>query len=216
MSNEHCLPQIHGCAIRVTRLEANGVPDPGADNLIVSDALTTLTITPVYSDGDEIEQKNACGNVCINFQGDDSFKRADLELTICTHDPFLMEMLVSGSDVLTDGARRGWAAPPIGPITGNGVSIEVWAKRIDSDGTLDVDAPYAWWVLPRVKNLRHGARSFANEAALPTFTGRAVENPNWYDGPLNDWPAASDRAYQWIEATSIPAASCGYQTVAVS
>lgn len=210
-----CLPQVHACAIRVARLAANGAPLVGAQNLYVSDALSILTTTPVYTDGDEIEEKNACGNVAINYRGDDSFKRLDVALTLVTPDPELHEMLASGSEVLTDGAAVGWAYPPIGSVGGNGVSIELWSKRID-DGDLDATFPYAWWVYPKVKNLRVGERAHQNGPLLAPLAGQAYENPNWFDGPLNDWPATSDRVGQWIPTAALPDVVCGYQALVAS
>lgn len=214
MANSDCLPQVQACRLRVCKLDSNGVPTPGANNLYVTDAFASLTATPVYTDGDEIEEKNACGTVAINYKGSDSFKRLDVELQVHTHDPYLTEMLGLG-DVLTAGGVNGYAAPPIGAIAGNGVSIEVWAHRVD-DGDLHAEYPYAWWVFPKVKNLRHGAKSFANGPHVQTFVGQAVENPNWYDGPLNDWPTTSDRSFQWMPTDDMPAVVCGPQTVAGS
>ncbi len=213
MANEDNLPQVQACALRVTILEPSGVPLPGAGNVYTTDTLTELTATPVYEDADELTEKNACGTVCVNFTGDDSLKRADVALTICTHDPYLLAMLSDG-DVLTDSGLHGFAMPPIGPLTGAGVSLELWSKRID-DGDLHDEFPYAWWVLPRVKNLRMGARTFSNGTALPQFTGRAGENPNWFDGPLNDWPVASDRIIQWFPVAALPTID-GRQTLAAS
>lgn len=213
MANEDNLPQVQGCALRVAVLDPSGVPLPGAGNLYTSDALTELAFTPVYADADEVEEKNACGTVCVSLTGDDSLKRGDVALTICTHDPYLLAMLGDG-DVLSDGGINGFAMPPIGALSGPGVSLEVWSKRVD-DGDLHDEYPYAWWVIPKVKNLRMGARTFNNGSALPQFTGRAYENPNWYDGPLNDWPVSSDRLIQWFPVAALPAIS-GRVTLAAS
>jgi hypothetical protein len=214
MAEQDCRPQVQACALRVARLGPDGVPAPGANNLYVSDALTTMSVTPVYTDGNEIELKNGCGQVKLSYRAPDSFKRLDVSLTLDTPDPYLQEFL-SGGDVLSDGARRGFAAPPIGEITGNGVSIELWSKRID-DGALDADDPYAWHVYPRITNLRLGDWTHEDGPLVPVYSGQAYQNPNWYDGPLNDWPAESDRVYQWLPTDSIPEAQCGYQTLAAS
>lgn len=216
MAETDCRPQVQACAIRVARLDSNGVPSPGANNLYVSDALVSLGFTPVYTDGDEIEDKNACGTVAVNFRGPDSFKRGDVTIQLTTPDPFLVEML-SGGDVLDEAGRpKGFAAPPIGPVTGNGVSIELLAKRVD-DGDLDADFPYAHWAYPKIKNLRLGEHTHANASNLPQFTGQAYENPNWFDGPVGDWPAESDRVYQWIpSAGPLWTPSCAYQELVAS
>lgn len=213
----HCLPQIHGEMLRLAKLDTNGVPLPGAGNLYVTDALVRLSLDTEVTEGDEIEVKNAKGQVCLAHTGDDSLKWGNIEIEICTHDPYLIDFLTMfAGDVLTDGDARGYAAPPIGPITGTGISMEVWAKRID-DGNLDVDYPYAWHVLPWVRKLRQGGpRVFENAASNPVFVGKAYENPHWSDGPLNDWPVASDRWHQWIETTTVPVAVCGVQALAAS
>lgn len=216
MAND-CLPQVQACAMRVARLDTDGVPLPGASNLYVTDALVSLDVSPVYTDGDEIEEKNANGDVCVSYVSDDSFKRYDVTLSLCTPDPELVEMLTDGGTVLTSGAATGYAGPSIGTLTGDGMSIELWSKRI-TDGILDVTYPYARWVYPRVKNLRLGSYQHANGAILPQITGRAYENPNWFDGPANDWPVASDRAMQFLPVglSDKPTPSCGYQTLSAS
>jgi hypothetical protein len=182
--------------------------------MIISNALTSLAVSPVYTDGDEIEEKGANGGVCVNYRSADTFKRLDVTITLCTPDPYL-EAALSGGDVLEAGGLVGFASPPLGIVTGNGVSIELWALRIDN-GALDVDSPYAWYVYPRVQNLRLGDFTHQNGAILPVFSGQAVENPNWYDGPGNDWPATSDRVSQWIETSALPTVACGYTELVAS
>lgn len=215
MAEEDCRGQVHACAIQVARLAADGSPLAGVSNLYVSDALVTATFTPVYTDGDEIEDKNACGDVKVNFKGADSFKRGDFSLELLTPDPFLSEML-SGGEVLTEAPRpKGYAAPPLGAITGNGISIELWARRID-DGDQDASYPWAHWAYPKIKNLRLAPHTHANAALHPTFTGQALENPNWGDGPTGGWPADSDRVFQWLPEATIPTPSCAYVELVAS
>lgn len=211
-----CLPQVHACALRVTALDNNGVPLPGAGNLYVSNAMSRLTIKPVYKDGDEIEEPNACGDLIVQYKEDDYFKRADFELELLTPDPYLHELLVTGSDALVEsGSQVGWAFPPIGLVQGNGVGLEVWAKRIN-DGVLDTLYPYNWWTMPLAKNIRIGDAEFSKNAYKPVLSGQLYENANWFDGPENDWPAASDRVAQWIPTASKPAATCGATTLSPS
>ena len=215
MAEQDCRPQVHGCMIRVARLDTNGVPLPGANNLYVSNALVSLNFTAVYTDGDEVDEKNACGASKVYFKADDTFKRGDVEITLVTPDPFLSEML-SGGDVLTAGARpKGYAAPPLGPVASNPISIELWAIRVD-DGDQDANYPYAHWVYPKVKNLRLGDHSHEEGAKKPVFSGQAYENINWFDGPVGDWPAESDRIFQWLPSASMPTPSCAYQVLAAS
>lgn len=215
MAETDCRPQVQACAIRVARLDTDGTPLAGLTGMYVSDALVTATFTPVYTDGDEIEDKNACGVVGVNFRGDDTFKRGDFSLQIITPDPFLSEMLSGGELLDVPGLPAGFQAPPIGAVTGNGVSIELWSKRID-DGDLDADFPYAHWAYPKLRNLRMQPHTHANASLQPAFSGQSVENANWYDGPAGDWPADSSRCYQWVPAATLPTPSCAYQELVAS
>lgn len=211
-----CLPQIHACAVRLTALDNDGVPLPGAGNLYVSNAMARLTVTPVYRDGEEIEEPNACGDLIVQYREDDYFKRADFEMELLTPDPYFHELLVEGSTALEESSSQvGWAFPPIGLVTGNGVGIEVWAKRIN-DGILDSLYPYNWWTFPRARNVRLGAREFSKSAHKPIITGQMYENENWFDGPENDWPAASDRVAQFIPTSAVPTPTCGASELVAS
>lgn len=216
MSND-CLPSIQACALRVARLEANGVPDPGADNLYVSNQLVTATITPNYRDGQEFNIVTACGDVLLDFQDDPRLRWWDVELSIATPDPELTELLAGGI-VLEDGDDVGWASPALLQRTNPyGVSIELWSRRVDENGDVDDGHPFLWWALPKVKSLHAGARNFENAPMNNPFVGgRAVQNPNWFDGPMNDWPVRSDRAVEYITTDVLPDTLCGYQSIPVS
>lgn len=213
-----CRPHVQICAARIARLEANGVPDPGIENMVVTNALGTLTATPVYSDGEEIQEKNACGELMVNFRSPPTLVRWDIAVNFVSQDPFLSELMSNGS-VLTFGADKGFASPPLGDISDERISFEVWAKRVDPDtGDLDADAPYAWYAFPFLKNLKIGERAFANANIPAPFTAEAYENANWYNGPTGDWPTsvATTRAWQWIPWDNIPTPSCGYKTISAS
>lgn len=202
-----CLPQVQGCAIRIAKLDGSGVPQPGANNMIVSASMTKLTITPVYEDGDEMKEKNACGTVNLDYKGNPSFTRADFELEILNVDPGLID-LISTSDVLATSTEYGNNAPAIGEVvTVNPCSIEVWSRRINN-GVVDSTNAYAWWAFPFAKDVKWGAFTFENAPKKLVFQGAMYENANWFNGPTNDWPVASTRVWQWVPVNTIPTTSC--------
>lgn len=215
MAETDCRSQLHACAIRVALLTATGAPSVGASNMYVSDALVAFTFTPVYTDGDEVEDKNACGTVKVNYKSPDSFKRGDVSIELVTPDPFLTAWLGGGALIpASGGVPAGAQAPPIGAITGNGVSVELWTKRVD-DGDLDATYPYAHWAYPKIKNLRIAPHTHGNSPLHATFTGQAYENLLWGDGPLNDFDVDSDRVYQWVPTATLPAATCALGAVVI-
>jgi hypothetical protein len=212
-----CLPSIHACTIRVARLEADGVPLPGANNLYVSDAITELTFTPEVRAGQEVEVPDGCGGLCVSYKADDVEKWWNVELTICRPDPQLTELLAGGT-VLTSGDAVGYQPGSLNTVrTGYGVSIEVWSHRLDDGGDIDDVFPYWHWAFPKVKGLRLGARRLFEGALENPFTaGKATENAHWFDGPGNDWEVDSSKAWGVMPSASTPTAACGYQTLAAS
>lgn len=214
MADDDCFPQLNICAMRIATLEADGVPLPGAGMLLTVDSMVEVAITPSVTTGDETKEKNGCGVVKVNYQAPDSLDRYDVKITVLDRNPFVGAALGRGV-VLTSGGANGYGAPLLGPTSEDAVSIEFWAKRVD-DGALAAVNPYAWWVLPKITNLREDAITKNASADKPVFLGRAFENLNWFDGPLNDWPVASDRAWQWFPTSALPTIGCDPTAIPVS
>lgn len=207
---DHCLPQVYAERLRVALLDPiTGATDPGAGNMYVSGSLVRLGIEYVYQDGEEITDRTGNGSVCLDIRGRDTFRRVNVTIELCSHDPVLQALFAG--DLLEEGDRLGWAAPPIGTVEDRVLSVEGWASRIVG-GVNDPDFPYAWHVLPFVKNVRPGTRELANARQANIFTGQGYENGNWFDGPMNDFPGVeTDRAHFWVESTAdeLPEATCG-------
>lgn len=213
MAADDCAPQLFVCATRIAELDTDGSPLVGGQ-MVVTDSLAVATLTPVYEEGDEITAKNACGATYVSLLDNPSLKRLDIELDFLSPDPYL-HSLALGTDILTDGTAKGFAYPAIGQVTGDGVSIELWTQRIIG-GALSTVHPYAQWALPRVRSLRIGARTFGGSEQHSLITGQANENPNWDDGPANDFPVASTRVAQMIPVDDLPTIACGFSTVPAS
>lgn len=205
MPAEICVPQIQACRLRFAKLLADG--DIGTDQYTTK-AFSRFNTTAVYTEGDEIEDKNACGEVESNFKSAATFKRLDGEITLLRQDPYLVAAL-SGGSVLTDGEAIGASYPALGTVDETTIfSLELWAKRAQN-GALDPDYPYAWWVGPQIQNVRLGDKTFESGTQLTVISFEMVENPNWGTGPQDDWPVTSDRVLQWIPTDTLPAATCG-------
>lgn len=210
-----CLKTLQLCRLRIARLEPNGVPDPGAGNLYVTDQQISLTLGLEISEGDDFEQKTGCGDICFSYKDRDRVKGLNLQLSLCTADPELTELLIGG-DLITDGGDTiGYALPEVG-TTGNpyGVSLEAWTKNI-SGSSLDPDYPYVRWVMGKTF-WTPSDKTFENGPIVHNFTGKGEENVNFHDGPANDWPYTSDRLYQYAVDTALPTAQCGAQVLPVS
>lgn len=215
MAND-CLAQLQACALRVTRLLTDGSikRSPVTSNLYVTDQMVMLQFQPVIASGVEWEVRNRANEVFDSGISRDVVKRLEVDLALCVPDPQLTELLAGGT-VLTSGAAVGHARAALNTVAQpNGVSLEVWTKRIVGDD-IDPTFPYAHWVLPRVY-LQLGSRAFGNQVLGTQLSGYAVENANWGDGPVHDWPVASTKVVQWLpqSAGKLPTAVCGYQNTA--
>lgn len=112
----------------------------------------------------------------------------------------------------------GLTAPELGTqASDNGVSVELWTKAYIGAGPAPV-LPYFRWALTR-SYWRFNDREFANARMANKFTGYAIENSNWGNGPWNDWVEASpstrslSRAWGYHRTSSLPTPSVGYVAV---
>lgn len=207
------LAQVNTEVSRWTTQEANGVPSPGSSTMYVTESLIKIDVAPMYEDGTKHRVKNAKGVTCVAYDSNNYFHALGLTIQLCTPDPELVALMVGS--VLTDSGRKGWAGPTPGEQDSPGISIEAWELRVDGQDVDDED-PYGWWVYPKVKHFKLGSYSHLNGHLLPSFTAVAYRNANWFDGPLNDWPVASDEPVQWMPFDAKPTAAVGYQTLAAS
>lgn len=207
---------VRGVAMRVTRLGPDGAPVTGtACDVYLSGGFITATFTPAYSTGDEIEQKNAAGEVCVYFKMPDTLRNVGLNLAVCDPDPVLTELLVGG-EVLTAAfgsalappgtlagqtAAVGYAAESIG-IEANpyGVAIEIWAQAVVAGKAANV-APYWHYVFPYATFRLDGDRVVENGALATVFVGSGGGNAAFGTGPNMDTtdvsPAPSSTAWDW-------------------
>jgi hypothetical protein len=213
MAELNCGGSVQCCAIRLAVLEQDGVPLPGPANLYATDAVTSFKATPVTTKGADMEILNACGAPAIIYKDMDRFKRYDLTLDLIYLDAELQYILSNGELFVSGGYTVGIAVPATADYAGsiNGVSLELWSKHI-VNGDLDVTWPYVRWVFPRAKFMPADT-TLDNNAAPMSYTGYTSQNPNWYNGPANDWPFSSDRQGMWAYTKTLPAIVCGAQAL---
>lgn len=209
---------VRGVALRISRLGPDGAPvagGAGACDVYITGGFITASFTPEYSEGDEIEVKNAAGEVCVYFKMPDTLKDVTMNLELCDPDPVLTQMLVGG-DVLTaaytsplapagsgvgDVAAVGYAAESIGvEAVPYGVSVELWAQAVVGGKAANV-APYWHYVWPYMKFRLDGDRVVENGALATVFAGTGGGNAAFGTGPNLDTtgitPAPTSTAWDW-------------------
>lgn len=203
---------LFALGMRVTKLDAAGAPLVGPTNSYTTDALIQAQIGLEYEDGEEIIQKNGAGRICLTYKANDSLKRGTITgLQVCTPDPNILQFMVGGNVLERGDQQVGYQAPEVGSDPNpNGFSLELWTRAI-IDGAF---AGYFWWVLPRANVRPTGEWTLSGaDPMVPEFEGSATQNPNWLDGPANDWEFPSERVWQFVQTDTLPDLTPGFHPV---
>lgn len=207
---------VRGRALRVTQLGADGAPITGtACDVYLSGGFISFQFTPEYSEGEEIEIKNAAGETCVYYKLPDTLKNVGLQLSLCDPDPILTSMLVGG-EVLTAAGNSAFA--PAGTASGdlvaigyaselagavanpNGVAVEVWADAV-INGRSANRAPFWHYLFPSASFRLDGDRVVENGNLATAFAGTGTGNEAFGSGPNLDLtgvtPAPPVGAFDW-------------------
>ncbi len=212
-----CASTVEICAVRATRLAADGTVDIHIDNSYVVQDVIQMQMTPNIREGAEREMLGGCGGCVIASKTDeDTFRRYDLQLDTGRLEPGLMEMLL-GATVIED------TNGPIGFLTGEKqvcgtprarVAFEAWSKRWTVDDEQDPDVPWWHWVFPSTAWVE-GQNTLQADFGPVILAGKTRVNTAWGEGPYGDEPhdiGANQRGV-WASAFALPTATCDYSTI---
>lgn len=222
MANQTCTQRLKVAHLRGLRLDDDGTVLVGADSRYESPAPATFNYTPTSPDRERIEQLDGAGDQCALYIGPPkAVDSVELSLTVCNQDAELTELLAGGSiiDTATGGGDTiGYLSSTDATINVDGAAIEVWS--------------FQW--AGRQRALRNGNPAFyrhtfpktnwsldeqtgASDAfSTVTYTGIAETNSGYATGYAADpFPVdMGESVYGWFIDDSMPAADCGYASVA--
>lgn len=212
MANDHAA-SVQGVALRVVQLDESGNAIVGTETAWQTNAFMKFGFTPQYTNGTDIEEKSADGNICVYYRTADVLKSVNFTLEICAPDPELTEMLTGGT-LLTSGADTvGYASAEIGVDgTPNGVALEVWSKAIVA-GRPAVVNPYWRWVFPFAKMKFSGDRTMENGKMGSAFEGWGYGNAEYGTGGGSDWNYTTASPFQYARVATAPLGVNGYMPV---
>lgn len=218
MPDPTCYGAIKFCAIAAARLDADGSPNFGTENLYVSKAGIEIAVSPQVKEGTVIQQESGCGEICVDFQDCDRIPRVNLALQLCQWDYELMELLGMGVLEETAGTPIGFAMPDPNASCPDGVVIEAFAFAWDGDQR----ALHPISGLPAYHRYRYPKVTWAlgdwtngNSLAILTANGKASPNTNIGSGPFCDWPSTPEGPFAVDLVDSLPTIQCGYQDLVV-
>lgn len=221
-----CAPHARGRAMRVTRLDACGVPVEGATSTMVTGGFVQVVETPVYQDAEEIQVLNANGELCIDDQADPALRWLTLAIQLCNVNPLLVNML-TGDPVVSDDATP--TANTVGyrvdaAVTGTAsFALEIWTGVPGQTCGIGGSEQFGYWLYPFVVQGQWGEKTFGNSGLTVDITARTQVGSGWDVGPYDirrdaAVPATleplltpitdTQHAHFELSSAPIPAASC--------
>lgn len=188
-----CFTVVRGKRIRVTRLdECGNPPAPDEPNaVVVTKGFVTVSLTSNVSEGDDIEQKNADGDLCVNDRSRDQLKRWDLEIELCNVDPSLLELTSNAVPELDYDDEVVGVRVPEGSSTG-AFALELWTGVPGTECTPGQPAQYGYFLLPFVIPNTIGDITVENGASTFTVSGWTKAGGAWGTGPYDVVPEDAD------------------------
>ena len=181
------LNSLKGRVVRLTRLDACGVPVVGACSSIVTDGFITVEFAPEIESGEEYTQKNAWGDFCVSEKDADRMKWVNVSMEMCEVNPDVLD-LIAGAETISDGTDTiGAAFGENGSL--DAFAIEVWTKQ--AGGTCDGGSPeWGYFCVPFATNGQiDGSVTIENGTLSVTVKGEGQPaTDSWGVNPYLDNP----------------------------
>lgn len=184
-----CSTLARGARMRITRLDACGVPVVGACSVVTTSGFVSVAVSPVYRDADEIEIVNANAELCISDRTCPQFKWDELEMEFCQIDPDAWNIITGDALVLDDDTTPG--PNTVGfRQSGNDLctanfALEIWANVTGQACTDPAEKAYGYFLFPFVTQGTVGDFTFENDGITLTLNAITKAGSGWGTGPAS-------------------------------
>lgn len=194
-------PIVKGVKTRATKVNNCGLPVSGAGNYVVTDGWVSATISPVFQEAEELEQRNAEGRVCVLDRTPPERKYYNLTYVMCQVNTCMLTLFTSWQQELDwDGQAVGFRDQRR-VESDYGVALELWTGgRAANDcptptnddifeaATTGRDYGY---LLTFGTEFVLGDIELGAQVSTFTLTGISFPGPQWGRGPWNVVPTDS-------------------------
>jgi hypothetical protein len=204
---QQCFKPFRAQSIRVTELTDCCTPPDPSDispaspgespaaspcSIAVTDAFTLVSAEAEVDEGEDILERKANGDICINERDPDVLTGMNLSITLCQVTPWFISKL-TGWPVVMDQDCNAVGFDIMEGINLTQSAVELWSGVSGLD--CGAGARYGYSVAPCVENWQlDGAIEFGGSDTIwsITLTGFAKGNHPWGRGPYNDVQMSSD------------------------
>lgn len=184
--------------MRATKVNNCGLPQSGAGNYVVTDGYVSATISPVFQEAEELEQRNAEGRQCVLDRTPPERKYYNLTLVLCQVNTCLITLFSSWQQELDwDGNAVGFRDQRR-VESDFGVALELWTggKAAGDCPTPANDDIFAstgsgrdyGYILTFGTEFVLGDIEIGAQVSTFTLTGISFAGPQWGRGPWNVVP----------------------------
>lgn len=184
--------------MRATKVNNCGLPQSGAGNYVVTDGYVSATISPVFQEAEELEQRNAEGRQCVLDRTPPERKYYNLTLVLCQVNTCLITLFSSWQQELDwDGNAVGFRDQRR-VESDFGVALELWTggKAAGDCPTPTNDDIFAstgsgrdyGYILTFGTEFVLGDIEIGAQVSTFTLTGISFAGPQWGRGPWNVVP----------------------------
>lgn len=209
-----CISPIQGSRARIIRLDECGVPVTGSGSLMVIDAFVEVQVSPQYTDGTTYELKKANGAFCVSRQGNDQFRRDQLNIQFCSIDPDAV-VITTGQELIATGSPSAtgtgfWVKE--GDVSARW-GLELW--QADSDTCVGDEPRTAYWAWPHLAAGRLADFTVEDGVLEWRVLARSEKaNTLWGAGPgevkfINQVPANAHRGFNITRLPLPDLTGCG-------
>lgn len=203
------------CAVRLTRVDAEGNVIAGLNSYVTDKALS-VALSPNIDTGNTFAVRNGCGCSLARFKAPDTFNWFEFTFTSAALEPEMQAFLL-GADAIMDGSDAVGVNYP-GALVCNedepAVAFEFWTQHIVGSAQ-DSQFPWFHWVFPRtIWHLDNN--TFEEAIANPVVAGFSRTNALWGRGPYGDGPPDNQHIEEggwWKTDVDPPTAECAVQSV---
>jgi hypothetical protein len=191
-------PVVKGTRLRATKINNCGLPQSGPANYVVTDGWVSATISPVFQEAEELEQRNAEGRVCVQDRTPPERKYYNLTFVLCQVNTCLITLFSSWAQELDwDGNAVGFRDQRR-VESDYGVALELWtggrsANDCPAPATDDIFAQTGsgrdyGYLLTFGTEFVLGDVEIGAQVSTLTLTGISFAAPQWGRGPWNVVP----------------------------
>lgn len=183
----HCFTPIRGRRMRVTKINALGVPVYGSNAFVTTSGFVSVQFTPEIEEGEETTVKTASGEICVSEKACDALKWITVQIEFCQVDPCLFTLINETWTELRDcmGEVVGWAESHSFSCD-TGFALELWTDVTGyTPTTPGAQGAWGFLLLPFIVGGTLGEQTVENGAISFTITGRTKKGSGWGVGPYD-------------------------------